>query len=733
MVSCIIAAAVVLGSSPPSAPRTVAGRVTTAAGAALADVDIAVPDLNRSTTTDAEGRYALTGLPAGTFTLWFTLIGYAPQARRVTLDTADATVDVVLKETAIELPGLQVTATPNATTALESPQPTSVLADADLQAAVAPSLGETISGLAGVRSWSTGTGIGKPVIRGLTGNRVLVLADGQRTENQGWGDEHSPQIETADASRIEVIRGPASVLYGSDALGGVVNVIPPDLPDAVGRPGFARFGFSSAYATNNEQVDGTLLLETASQGFGMRGSLTGRNSNDARTPTGDLSNSGNRAVGGSLAAGYRAAWGTVTANYAHRDERIEIHEDPAEDPTFSGYQRIGEDRARLGVIVPLGQARIEATAGFERNRRREFEAADAADPALGLLARTFTADLHVHHAPVAQWTGIVGLSAVQTQFEKFGEETLIPNNDATNVGAYAFEQREAGRWRLSAGVRYDYRRLSVATDTVLAVNAQVRTYNSVSGNLGLLFRVGGPAALVVNIGSGFRAPSAFDLFANGVHEGTVQYLVGDSTLTNETSLNSDFAVRVQGDRLLAEIGVFANLIDGFIYPRPTGTVDTASGFQIYQTVQGDARLTGFEASAEYHATPFLHLRAAADYVGGQNTSTDTPLPWIPPLRATYSVRLEGHGAGTVRQPYLSFGGETNARQSRLDPDDFAPPAYTVVHLGGGAQLMAGSRTVSIDLALRNAFDQQYASFMSRYKTYALDPGRNFTIRIGTGL
>jgi iron complex outermembrane receptor protein len=733
MFAPLIAAALVLGGPPPIAPRTVSGRVTAGSGGALADVQVSVPDFARSTTTGADGRYTFTRLPSGNFSISFIRIGYAPQVRRVTVDTVDLTVDVTMKETTIELPALQVTATPNATSALESPQPTSVLAASDLEEAKAPSLGETISGLAGVHSWSTGTGIGKPVIRGLTANRVLVLDDGQRIENQGWGDEHGPQIETADASRIEVIRGPASVLYGSDALGGVVNVVPADLPDAIGRAGFARVGFSSGYATNNQQPEGTLLLEGASQGFGVRGSLTGRNSDDIRTPAGDLFNSASRALSGSVSAGERGPWGNVTAAYTHRNERIELHEDPAEDPTATGYQRIIEDRGRLGVNVPVGASRAEVSVGYERNWRREFEDEAATDVALGLLAQTYTADVHLHHAPVGQWVGILGASAVRSQFDTSGEERLIPKNDATNFGVYAFEQRDAGPLHLSAGLRYDHRNLDVESDTTLGVTAQTRTYNSVSGNLGLLLRTTDHAAIVLNVGRGFRAPSALDLFANGVHEGTTQYIVGDPTLANETSVNTDLALRVQGDRFFSEIGVFANLIDNFIYPRPTGVTDTASGFEIFQTVQGNARMIGFEATAEYHATPFLHLRATGDYVRGQNTSTDTPLPWIPPLRVTYSARLEGHGAGTLRQPYLSVGGETNAKQTKLDPDDFAPEGYSLVHLGGGFQVMAGSRALSVDLTLRNALDKEYTNFLSRFKTYALDPGRNLIIRVGTGL
>ena len=200
----------------------------------------------------------------------FSAIGYAPQVHRVTLADEDVTLDVELKPSLVELPDLQVTAAPVATTSLTSPQPVSVLGGSDLQSSRSATLGETVSALPGVRSFSTGAGIGKPVIRGLSSNRVLVLADGERVESQQWGDEHGPQIEAGEADRIEVIRGPASVLYGSDALGGVINVVTPPLPDALGRDAFVGGRAVASYSTNNEQPDGTLAVEGASGGLGFR-------------------------------------------------------------------------------------------------------------------------------------------------------------------------------------------------------------------------------------------------------------------------------------------------------------------------------------------------------------------------------------------------------------------------------------------------------------------------------
>ena len=475
-------------AAPAPPARTLSGRVTDPSARPLYQARVTVLEANRSTTTDLEGHYTIPGLPSGTYGVSFSAIGYAPQVHRVTL-TEDVTLDVTLKPSLVELPELQVTASPLATTSLTSPQPVSVLGGPDLQTSRSPTLGETISALPGVRSFSTGSGIGKPVIRGLSSNRVLVLADGERVESQQWGDEHGPQIEAGEAERIEVIRGPASVLYGSDAIGGVVNVITPPLPNAIGRDAFVGGRALASYRTNNEQPDGTLSVDGASGGLGFRGSFTGRTGNDVSTPAGELFNSGLWTVNGSGTVGYRAGWGSVNASYTRRDEKVEIHEDPAEDPTATPFQRIGDDRVHLTASLPVGQSHLDIDAGFGRNRRREFAEAGATDVVLGLLSRTYTTDVRLHHAPVGRLAGIIGVSGLRNSFEKFGEETLIPENSYNNLGIYGFEQAEVGRWNLSVGARYDYRRLTVQDDAELGVTAQRRTYNSVTGNLGALYRV----------------------------------------------------------------------------------------------------------------------------------------------------------------------------------------------------------------------------------------------------
>ena len=722
----------VLTTAPPTRSFALSGRVVDPSGKPVSQVSVGVTELRRGANTDEDGRYTIPALPAGIYRVSFQRLGYAPVVQRFSLNTGSTTLDVTLSESAIELPATQVTASASATTPMTSPQPTSVLSGEALRQAQTPNLGGTLERLPGVRSWSTGSGIGKPAIRGLRSDRVVIAANELRLDNQQWGDEHGPQIETAEIERIEVIRGPGSVLYGSDALGGVVNVIPKMMPVAFGRSPFIGGQVHGGYGSVDQNGEGGLALEGAAEGFGFRGSFTGRKSQDIETPEGKLFNSGNESMTGAGTVGVRGPRGSVDLSYTRRNEVVQIHEDPVEDPTATPHQRIEDDLGRLSAILPIGAAsRFELNIGAERNRRREFEAEDDPTVALGLLARTYGGVAHYHHPQLGAFEGMLGLSYQNNRFTNFGEESLIPASTGNDAGVFVFEETELGKWRLTFGARYDHKTLDVEDDADLGVAAQTRDWDAVSGSAGALYRVIEPVALVVNVGRGFRAPSNFDLFSNGVHEGTVAFEKGNPDLKVETSINGDLAVRVQMAKLTAEAGGFINEINDFIYTRPTGTLDPGSGFEIFQTVQGNARLVGYEASAEVHPERHVHLSVSSDFVRGDNTDTDTPLPWIAPVRALYGIRYEADPIGQISDAYIGLRGESVAKQTRVDPFDTTVPSYTLVHAEAGFKVAFGERSVALDVGARNLADKAYRDFMSRFKTYALAPGRNITVRLTT--
>ena len=729
----LAASLLALVAAPASAqqqqPVSLVGRVSDEAGNPLSDVRVRLVEAGRVSLTDGGGRYRFSALAAGAYTVSFARVGRAPESRRVVLD-GDDTLDVVMREARVQLAAVQVTATAAATRAQDSPQPVAVLEGAELRTSQGTALGETLEQVPGVRSLSMTSGIGKPVIRGMTHYRVVTLDNGQRSETQAWGHDHSPNVETAAAERVEVIKGPASVLYGSDALGGVVNVVAPPVPDAIDVPAFARGRIATTYNHNVRGGDATLSLEGARRGFGARGALTWRGSGDMRTPAGALGNTDNRAVAAEAAAGWRGARGTVGGRYAGRGERIEIFDDPATSPGYTGFQLIDTHRGTIEAMLPLRGARLHANAGYEQNFRREFAAADAREPDLGLFVRNWTAFVQLQHPRVGPFTGTAGVSGMTSDFTNRGTRTLIPSSRTRTAAAYLFEEAELGRWRATLGARYDWRTLATDGDALIGVPAQRREFGAVTGSAGLLFEVTEPVAIVANVARGFRAPAAPDLFANGFHEGTRAFERGDPDLEVETSLNSELGVRVSARSLSAELTGYVNQVSDYIYLRPFGRDEA---FDSLQVVQGDARISGIEGRAAWRASRHVTLQLSGDWTLGDNLTASVPLTFIPPPRLLYGVRVEGERWRALATPYLTLSAETNARQDRLDPRDFGPPGYTITTAGLGAAWLAPRGPLTVDLTLRNAFDVRYRSFMSRYKGYALGPGRAIVVRMSAPL
>jgi iron complex outermembrane recepter protein len=708
--------------------QNLSGTVVNDQQAPLPSVNIAIPALHKGTVTDVDGKFAFEKIPSGIYTATFDCIGFKKESRVVNLAAGGTTLKIVLHVSPLQFSGVTVTATPQPTDALTTPQAVSVLEGAQLNQLRGQTVIQSLAKSPGVSLYTTGAGIAKPVIRGLTSQRVLVVTDGVRQEGQQWGDEHGPEIDAFDVDRIEVVRGPNSVLYGSDALGGVINIIKAEIPSAsAGAPqlggNFLLNGFS-----NNNQGAGALSLYGASGIWGYRANLSLRDGSDIRTPDGKLFNSGGNEHNGSGMLGVQGNWGSVSTDYSRFNEKLQIHEDPAEDPEATPFQKIQHDKVHLHADFPFPALRLEVNGGWQQNHRREFEEKDAIDPSLNLVLKTTSLEVKAHHQPLGSTFGTIGLSLLHQKNETLGEEKLIPAYTTTNVAGFIYEETHIQALNLSAGLRYDTRNLEVTANEDLGVTAQTRDYHAVTGTAGAVWRVAEPLAFALNVGRGWRSPVAYELFVNGVHEGTVRFDIGDSTLQPETSLNFDLSARFATARVQGEITGFHNRINRFIFASPTGGVDPESGFDKYQLKQADATLLGAELSLQAQAANWLILEGGADFVRGTNDQTEQPLPLMPANHFRLGARLTGAAWGKLANPYVSFGTKAVLAQNRIETYETKADGYTLFDLGAGAEIPFGVQKVSVDLAVDNLFDKAYRDHLSRYKAYALNPGRNFTLK-----
>src|SRR5213594_498109 len=354
----------------PTSRDTLSGRVTDSDGAPVPAATVLISELHRVATTGADGGFGLAGLPPGEYTVIVRHVGFAPFAREVAVH-GPTTLTVTLRRAPVWLEPVTITATRAPSAALGSPLSAAALSEDGLRRDQSVSLAHSLARLPGVNALTTGAQIGKPVIRGLAGARVLVLANGNRLEDYSWSDEDGPSVDARLAQRLELIRGPASVLYGSDALGGVVNVIPAELPDANGGPKVIRTGFELSGASNNAELGGALRVEGASGRLGWRATAIGRHAADLHTPGGELDNTGFGALSGEAAVGLRGSRGGAALRYARYGgefKLLEANGPPAPATGEAGPERkLADDRVQLAGDYRLGTLRLEAKGQWQRH------------------------------------------------------------------------------------------------------------------------------------------------------------------------------------------------------------------------------------------------------------------------------------------------------------------------------------------------------------------------------
>jgi iron complex outermembrane recepter protein len=735
--------AVLLLASLVPGSDTLSGRVADRDDHAVARATVVVVELHRVALTQNDGRFRFSDIPTGRYTVTVRGLGFAPSARQVTV-TGPTTLDLTLERTSVWVEPVTVTATRAPLDAQSSPLPTEALSGDRLRRAQSVSLAHALADLPGINALTTGQQIGKPVIRGLAGPRVLVLEDGSRLEDYSWSDEDGPSVDARLAQRVEVIRGPASVLYGSDALGGVVNVIPEELPDANGGPRALHTGFEIAGASNNAELEGAARVEGASGDWGWRLFGIGRFASSLHTPAGELDNTGFSALSGEAAVGTRGARGSTTLRYTRYGGEFKLleAEGPATGETGGPERKLSDNRVQLAGDYLFRGVRLETKAQWQLHSLIEV-----ADTGLGpggqplegtafdLLLNTLTLDVLAHHTAGERVSGTLGVSGFSQSNDTRGRIPLVPDARIRSGALFAFEQVVLGRVSLLAGGRVDVRRLTADSNALLQRGAEQRDYTAWSGNAGIVYRPTAAMALTANLGRAWRAPTLFELFANGPHLGEARYEIGDAGLKPEAGMNVDVGVRWQGGRVRVELAGYRNAIERFMYITPTDSfvfVTPTDSLRVYRYQHANARLLGGEAALEVEVAPPLTLRARADAVRGTNRGTGDPLPLVPPARAALGAELHRLAFSWTDRTYAGAEIEVATRQTRLNPLDIPTGGYTLLNLSAGIVRPLLGRVYRVDITVRNATNVSYRSFLSRYKEFALDPGRNVVLRMSFG-
>jgi iron complex outermembrane receptor protein len=747
--------AALLAAAAASA-ATLAGHVLSAGGEPVPDAVVSLVELRQETRTAPDGSFRFDHLPAGELLLEVSSPRFGGTVERVRLEP-ESSLELTLElDQLVHSDQITVTATGIARSLDEVVTPVDVLSDTELGLRRAATLGDTLDKQPGVASSGYGQGSSRPVIRGLGSDRVRILENGLDTGDvSSIGPDHAVSSDPLAAERIEVVRGPGTLLYGANALGGVVNIQDGRVPDRRATEPVTGT-VELELASNADAKGGAAKLDGGAGSLAWHLDLYARDQGDYESPaphpgehghgdddgepggedeeelvTGTVENSYAESSGATVGASYVADRGFLGIALGGLDSEYGIpghghHHDDAE-PLALGFKH--EEEAE--VHTELEQRRVDVHgrldapfAGFEALRLaagwRDYNHEEIEGEAVGTRFDNRWNELRVDglHEPVIGLSGSLGLHWIDREFAATGEEAFVQPTDTTRIAAYVFEQSTPNPLGVEVGLRFENQDTR-STDPELPD----RDFDTLSGAAGLVLRLSDAWSASANLTRSERAPTAEELYSDGPHAATFSYEIGDPYLSSEVGNGVDLTLRAKSERLEGSLSAFASRYADFIYLRDTGVVQDE--LSVLQYTQDDAELYGFELHGHveilHRANSHLHAGLTYDQVRASLRATGEPLPRIPPrsallalvyLAQRWDARLEGHWVD---------------EQARVADNEEPTPSYTMLDASLGYKIFAGSVMHELLLKGTNLNDEEAYNHVSFIKLQAPLPGRSVAL------
>jgi len=754
-------------------------------GKPLVGATINLIDVRRNTVADSNGVYLFSNIPLGHTLVEVSYVGYATKEDHFDI-FENTSRDFLLSSRIIENEGITITAVGSPISNRKTPVSIIKVSRQDLLSTSSTNIIDAISRQPGVSQVTTGPAISKPVIRGLGYNRLVVINDGLRQEGQQWGDEHGIEIDENSVNKIEIVKGPASIIYGSDALAGVINIVSNQPP----QENMIKGNILTGYMTNNKQRTFYTNLGGNHKGFSWsawgdyKGAADYSNKYD-----GKVFNSKFNEMNFGGYSGYNGKWGYSHISFSSFNQKLGVitgDRDSAgnlimqlpggntELPTTADfnsiapqipYQHIRHLKFIADNSFRIGKGKLFALAGYQRNRRIEYGNADNPDEKnLYFDLGTVNYRLYYQFQEKRGWSTSAGVGGMWQQNINKGIELLIPEYGLFDFGSYLYSRKNIGNTTWSGGIRYDIRALHIyehSENGVPLFTSFSRNFSNFSGSIGLSHELSSKYIIKANIARGFRTPNVPELSSNGAHEGTNRFEYGAINLKSEISWQGDVSLDISTDHLQASIGGFYNNINNFIFysrlPNSAGTdsilIVNGHSLQAFSYGQRAAALYGIECKMDLHPHPFdwLHLESTFSYVKGsfKNQIDNTlNMPLIPAARLINEVRaellkkdkhiqnlslfIEWDLTFNQNQPFTAYGSETST------------PGYSLLNTGLHFNMTHKKNILfSLYMIASNLTNVGYQQHMSRLKYTDVNllsgrqgifnMGQNFTIKLNIPL
>ncbi len=709
-----------------SARFSLSGKISNLSGAILSGASIYIADLRKGSVADENGAYQINNIPSGTYIVEVKFIGYKTILQNIYFNEnkiENFSMDISITEEN----EIVITGTSKATSIKRNPIPIVSIDKEYLQQNINTNVIDAIAKVPGISAVTTGPNVSKPFIRGLGFNRILTLFDGVRQEGQQWGDEHGIEVDQNTVEKVEVIKGPASLIYGSDAIAGVVNLIPAKPPGK----GKIIGNILNEYQTNNRLIENSASIAGHTNDFIWGGTVSHKLATNYKNKyDGRVYNTGFAETDISVHGGINKKWGYSNLGLSIFDDLQEIPDGSRDSSTRKFTKQITEEDSFRPIVndkelvsykisdlhqhvqhyriyssnsFSVGNGRLAVNLSFQKSLRREFSHPEAAVPGLFLQLNTYGYDAkyYFHEAKgLSISTGINGMYQ-DNNIEK-GTEFIIPSYRQFDIGPFIFVKKSLGNLELAGGLRYDVRNfinddLYTKTNPVTGFehpvfgadstgaqhlfSAYKHIFSGASGSFGLSYLINKEWSLKINIGRGYRAPNISEISANGVHPGTKIYQIGNPGFKPEFNWQQDFGITYNSTHVTINADVFNNDIQNYIFNQKlSNTTGEDSiiipGNQTFKFVAAKANLYGGELSVDIHPHPldWLHFENSLSLVYGTNKGVSTMnklsdsakyLPFIPPLHTISELKTNIKKIGnTIANGFVKVQFEVYAKQDR---------------------------------------------------------------------
>lgn len=728
--------ALIFGNQRISAQNILNGRITDENNIALTGANIFIHELNKGTVSDINGRYQVGNIPNGKFRVQFSYLGFSTEVKTIFFNSTPLEMDIELKATAIETSEIVISGGYNATQH-ENAVNIDVLNLFPSMGIITPNTMQLITKVPGVDMISKGPGVAKPVIRGLSMDNVLVLNNGVRNENYQYSEHHPLGIDEFGIEEVEIIKGPASLLYGPDAIGGVVNFIR-EKPAPVGQ---ILGDYHLQFFSNTLGLSTNMGLKGSSGSF-FGGIRFGTKSNaDFLQGGGDfVPNSRFNTLSFKADGGITGKRAVTHLNYESSRQKLGLTEDEAvEDIDTRGrkneiwYQQFDNHLVSSQNKIFLDRFKIDVNAAFQSAKLIHYAGEDETEISMKLSTLSYETKLHLPSTEKSEY--IIGFQGFN-QFNRNipgAEEILLPDANTSNYGLFSLLQYYIFHgFKVQAGLRYDLKMLSTEEVGVEGEegyrSALDRDYGSFSGSVGATYELADRLFFRANFAAAFRTPNLAELTSNGVHE--IRYELGNSELVPQQAYETDVSIHYHVKNLTLDLAGFYNIIREYIYISPTND-STINNERIYRYTQGDAVLFGGEAGFHFHPERWhwLHFEGSFSRVTGMLSNGDY-LPFIPADKLYFELKFEEDKLGKLEDSFIRISTSTAFDQSHPAPEEGPSESYTLADAAIGTKFSFGRLALLVEFSVNNLFDRKYRDHLSTLKEVGyFDPGRSYAVSV----